>query len=456
MHFIISMVKTSFQDIKIRSPVGVFEIPSKDVYDLVRNCARDIENNINLRHKNIFEFFEEVKPENEFHAVRENTVAVYLKCMKEAIERDYNIIKIRDYDSKGDYEIPPTYHEFEVGPKMKESLLLKGQYFIEDKKTKVKYVISVIPYHDSTGPSVELEIFYLGGVSTFRNFWDKVEKYFDEEGPLLKSVFDCNWKFIECEDKNWESIVITEEMKSLLERNVVNFLDNIKEYKTRGLPTSRGILMTGPPGTGKTLCCETLIGMTDCSVIYVTSDTIDSVGQIKKVYEIAQRISPTMVIIEDIDTLGGLDRRERGTHPLLGEFLNCLNSVGGNEGVITIATTNYPQHLDAALADRPGRFDLRLEFNLPDKNLRKHILNKYLSEIKTQKKMNLDRIIPATEGLSGAYLREIIITSYMISLEKKTDVNQEILGDALKSVLTLKDSVKKSYGYQVETEEMYG
>ena len=163
-----------------------------------------------------------------------------------------------------------------------------------------------------------------------------------------------------------------------------------------------------------------------------------------------------MIIIEDIDTLGGLDRRERGTHPLLGEFLNCLNGVGGNEGVITIATTNYPQHLDAALADRPGRFDLRLEFDLPDKKLRKYILTKYLEEIDKPKNLKLEKIVQATEGLSGAYLREMIVTSYMIALEREQKVNQEILEDALKSVLTLKNTVKKSYGQHIETEEMYG
>jgi len=129
----------------------------------------------------------------------------------------------------------------------------------------------------------------------------------------------------------------------------------------------------------------------------------------------------------------------------LGEFLNCLNGVGMNDGVITIATTNYPENLDNALADRPGRFDLRINFDLPTNELREHILEKYLSEV-TDKKLNLYSLVKKTEGLSGAYLREIIITACMISLENEVNINQEILEEATNDVLELKENVRETYG----------
>ena len=95
-------------------------------------------------------------------------------------------------------------------------------------------------------------------------------------------------------------------------------------------------------GTGKTLCCEVIVNDLDCSTIYVSTDSVGEVGDIRKVYSLARKISPCLVIVEDIDTLGGLDRTVRGgEHPLLGEFLNCLAGMGENDGVITIATTNY-------------------------------------------------------------------------------------------------------------------
>ena len=71
--------------------------------------------------------------------------------------------------------------------------------------------------------------------------------------------------------------------------------------------------------------------------------------------KIARKVSPTIMVVEDIDTLGGIDRTKGGDHPILGEFLNCLAGVESNGGVVTIATTNYPEYLDKALVDRPGK-----------------------------------------------------------------------------------------------------
>jgi len=192
------------------------------------------------------------------------------------------------------------------------------------------------------------------------------------------------------------------------------------------------------------LCCEVVVNDLDCSAIYVSTDSVSEVGDIKNVYTLARKISPCLVIVEDIDTLGGLDRTARGgEHPLLGEFLNCLAGMGQNDGVITIATTNYAQHLDAALADRPGRFDVRLDFGLPTDELRKHIITKYLADIGV--KIKLNGVIDKTKGLSGAYLKEIVMIAYMISIERDTKLNKEILDEAIGEVVSLKTSINPHF-----------
>jgi cell division protease FtsH len=440
------MARSKLNDITVKSDYGDFQIESTQVYDLVKKCVEDTKNLSDLLKTKIDDYFEGDRIDNYYYSLGSNETPTYLKCFHDILERDFKIDKIVDFDFKRRYEVPPTYHEFEIDRDIKETMLIKGSIFASDKMGN-KFVFNLIPYTEDY--SIELECYFDSSKIKFKDFWKKVEDYFDKEGPLKNEKIDSNWNFIKYEPKDWDNIVISEEHKKMIDRHIINFIGLIDDYKEKRLPASRGILISGPPGTGKTLCCETIMGMVDATIIYVTSDSIESVGQIKNVYKLARRLSPSIVIIEDIDTLGGLDRRERGNHPLLGEFLNCLSGVGGNDGVITIATTNYPQNIDIALGDRPGRFDLRIQFDYPDKELRGHILNKYLEEFNTSK-LNIDKIVKETENMSGAYLKEIIMVAYMISIEYGSKkITQKIINEAFNSVKQLKRTVNKSYGIKI-------
>ena len=122
------------------------------------------------------------------------------------------------------------------------------------------------------------------------------------------------------------------------------------------------------------------------------------------------------------------------------EFLNCLNGVGSNDGVVTLATTNYPKHLDVALVDRPGRIDLRIEFGLPDKDLREHIFKKYLDDLETTK-INYVSLSKKSEGMTGAYIREVVMSAYIIAQEVDGIITQDIVEEALNNVQMMKKSL---------------
>jgi cell division protease FtsH len=178
----------------------------------------------------------------------------------------------------------------------------------------------------------------------------------------------------------------------------------------------------------------------ESTIIYIKSDDIQERGQIADLYEIARQVAPTIMVVEDIDTLGGIDRnRAGGDHPILGEFLNCLAGVESNGGVVTIATTNYPEHLDKALVDRPGRFDFRIDFGLPDDKLRKWILKKYLSTFDHQK-IDFKALVKDTKGMTGAHLKEMVMMAYMNALEasnynKKTKITYSHLEKSMKTIV---------------------
>jgi len=430
----------AIEDIAIETDFGNINLPANKLYEFILQLNQENKKRADLRQSDISDFFEDEDYNSEYYNLTHYKVASYLKCIWEVIGREYTVVKTSNYDSKNIAERKPKGYDFKIDLKESEHLLMECVLFLRHKETDEKLVLMLMPYNDGDKFFLDIESAYSIKGLGFRGFWNKVKDYFKTQGPLKNSLFNTNWEYVDFEKRDWDSIVISEGYRNTINRNIVNFIANIEEYKKLRLPTSRGVLITGPPGTGKTLLCETIINQVSCTKIYVTSDTVSNVGDIQQVYKVARTLSPTIVIIEDIDTLGGLDRREGGNHPLLGEFLNCLNGVGSNEGVVTLATTNYPKHLDMALIDRPGRIDLRIEFDLPDKILREHIFKKYLKELPTIK-IDYSTLSKLSESMTGAYIREVVMSAFIISQEKGSKITQDIMVEALNCVSDMRKSL---------------
>jgi SpoVK/Ycf46/Vps4 family AAA+-type ATPase len=67
------------------------------------------------------------------------------------------------------------------------------------------------------------------------------------------------------------------------------------------------------------------------------------------VFEQARRVSPACLILEDLDSL--INDRNRSY------FLNQLDGMDSNNGLLIIGTTNHFDRLDPGLSSRPSRFD---------------------------------------------------------------------------------------------------
>jgi len=424
------------------SETPIFEIELDPLKNILTEVIKDTKKDDDILMGTIKEYLGEVV-ESETMFLAGHKTPHYLYKMYQFIKDNYTLDKTMDYSWRRETEVPPSKHNFEVAKGEKMPLIFKGALFITSQTNlDEKYVVWLTPFDDDLG--LEIEVFHCGERERFNRMKQEFIDYFEENHPLRNQIIDSKWRFLDIKKVGWSDLIVSDDQKKIISRNITNFIKNIETYRDNRLPTSRGILITGPPGTGKTLCCEVVVNDLDCSAIYVSTDSVSEVGDIKNVYTLARKISPCLVIVEDIDTLGGLDRTARGgEHPLLGEFLNCLAGMGQNDGVITIATTNYAQHLDAALADRPGRFDVRLDFGLPTDELRKHIITKYLADIGV--KIKLNGVIDKTKGLSGAYLKEIVMIAYMISIERDTKLNKEILDEAIGEVVSLKTSINPHF-----------
>ena len=67
------------------------------------------------------------------------------------------------------------------------------------------------------------------------------------------------------------------------------------------------------------------------------------------VFNKARQTSPCVLIVEDLDSLINDSNRSF--------FLNELDGLQGNDGLLVIGTTNHFDRLDPGLSTRPSRFD---------------------------------------------------------------------------------------------------
>jgi len=425
------------QSFKIDTPIGEITIPySEDaILGLAKKLAKVSDGEPNLLEDAVIEFFgvsDFESVESDWIFWEDTRVPIFLCDMVKWLSTEFDIEKTLGFSMSKRKATGVQYHQFDY-PQGKEKMPIRATYFIRSKADGTPFVIDFMPLD---GLHLEIQILHLPE-TRIEDFHKQYDNYCSKSGILRNNTVDAKLQFIHVEDVSWDDVVLTMEQRKALDKNVVKFVENLNLYEEKNLPTSRGCLVTGPPGTGKTLTCSAIMNQVKSTIIYITSEDIEERGQISSLYEIARKVSPTIIIIEDIDTLGGIDRTS-GDHPILGEFLNCLAGVESNGGVVTIATTNFPDSLDKALVDRPGRFDFRIDFGLPDEKLRKHILQKYLSNFNHQK-IDLKPLIKDTEGMTGAHLKEIVMVAYMDALEtsgykKDTKISSKNLQDSMKII----------------------
>lgn len=205
-----------------------------------------------------------------------------------------------------------------------------------------------------------------------------------------------------------------DEAKNTL-KEIVDFLHDPKKYTSLGAKLPKGALLVGPPGTGKTLIARAVAGEAGVPFFSISGSEFVQMfvgmgaAKVRDLFKQAQEKAPCIIFIDEIDAIGksrdtamGNDEREQTLNQLLTE----MDGFDSDKGVVILAATNRPESLDKALL-RPGRFDRRIQMELPDLEGRKAILQVHLKDIKHDK-IDLDIVGRATAGSSGADLANIV------------------------------------------------
>jgi proteasome-associated ATPase len=178
--------------------------------------------------------------------------------------------------------------------------------------------------------------------------------------------------------------------------------DLFAEYQ---LPAPKGILLYGPPGCGKTLIAKAVANSLAQRVAAKTGDDkgrsyfINIKGpellnkyvgeterQIRLVFQRAREKSeegwPVIIFFDEMDSMF----RTRGTgvssdmeSTIVPQLLAEIDGADKLQNVIIIGATNREDLIDPAIL-RPGRLDVKIRVDRPNRNASQQILLRYLSE----------------------------------------------------------------------------
>ena len=229
----------------------------------------------------------------------------------------------------------------------------------------------------------------------------------------------------------WDNVILDRSLKDNLIKDVEGFFDQSEDYKQLEVPWKRGIIFHGLPGNGKSVTLKALMNglatrPTPIPTLYVKSDKGDNgtIYAIRHIFRKAREMAPCLLIFEDLDSLITEDSRSF--------FLNEVDGMESNDGIMMIGSTNYLEKLDAGITKRPSRFDRKYHFDLPALPERTQYCDFWRSRLADKNAIDFpaklcSAIAGITDGFSFAYLQEAFVSSLLTIAREQRNNPQEII-----------------------------
>jgi transitional endoplasmic reticulum ATPase len=226
-------------------------------------------------------------------------------------------------------------------------------------------------------------------------------------------------------------------------------------FQQLGIEPPKGVLLHGPPGTGKTLMAKAVANEIDAYFTNISGPEImskyygESEEQLREVFEEAEENAPSIVFIDEIDSIapkrgetsGDVERR------VVAQLLSLMDGMDERNDVVVIGATNRLDALDPALR-RGGRFDREIEIGVPDMGGRLEILQVHTRGMPLADAVDMEQYAESTHGFVGADLESLSKEAAMNALRRlrpRLDLEQdEIDADVLESMQVTETDFKEA------------
>ncbi|KAI9831806.1 MAG: hypothetical protein M1819_004703 [Sarea resinae] len=268
---------------------------------------------------------------------------------------------------------------------------VKNNYIIGEEK-EINQLISWVGQYDSQLHD-EVWVFYGG-------FWQK-------DAALYQSV----------QKSSWDDVILDKNMKRTIRGDVERFFNSRSTYAKLRVPWKRGVIYHGPPGNGKTISIKammhslysrlpavpTLYGLN----VYSYAGPEASLHQI---FSKARQEAPCLLVFEDLDSIV--------TDGVRSFFLNEVDGLSSNDGILMLGSTNHLDRLDPGISKRPSRFDRKYLFPDPDLPQRVQYAEYWRGKLSENEEIQFPTrlcgaIARITDGFSFAYMQEAFVATLL-------------------------------------------
>jgi transitional endoplasmic reticulum ATPase len=243
---------------------------------------------------------------------------------------------------------------------------------------------------------------------------------------------------VEAPQVRWDDVGGLDAARDRLKEGVELPLKHPEAFRRLGIRPAKGFLLYGPPGTGKTLLAKAAAREAEANFIATKSSDLlskwygESEQQIARLFNRARQVAPTIIFIDELDSLvpmrgGGLGEPQV-TERVVNTILSEMDGLEELQNVVVIGATNRPNLIDPALL-RPGRFDELIYVGTPDTPGRRRILAIHTRRMPLADDVDLEWLAQHTDRFTGADLEDLVRRAGLTALRRGLDTGKVSMDD---------------------------